>query len=673
MKGRDKWLSHRSVAATVAGALLLTLAAGLFATPPQPPPRSEEAERLVALIPELEKKGDAEGLIQALKAAQALPRQDQGYVDWQILRALQKMDPAKIRRDEVVDLLRAEVAKGFGGALPLLAVIGTDRARAAVMDAARAHEDPDARRFALTCLARFKHPESTALLIDIACNVKETPELRYAGLGALQGIDLSEEQYRRVMKIAVDEPGGNVANAALEVAIRMGPAESSGVFGGSISDGGKPAAMGPLLEMLSTLLDRLEKLEKPAGDADARLAGDVSKTTRHAFSVLHGCMPRLAERAGYRVQFSSRLRVLKGDVEVTGYEQRTYFDDPAERRRVAEFWRTWWREHKDEVLREPTIPRADRPKTPPGPPGLTIATGLSAAPQPSPKSEEKTARDRERPPKEPAEVAYEEANKLKLAGKLAEAEKALRKVHDDYPGTHGAAYAMDNLWHTQALLGKTEEAFRTYVQFRQEDLAAAHEAVPTEGPALRQIQARARYEVAKVCRHAGDLAVVKKAVEQYVRLIEDYPEWALVDQARAELKELREGIIQWEIREKARAEIAVVMDKLNECREKKDREGFLALLSPMAREKHGAEYAKALLEDARFAGCRFRMGRVDFGKDNLSAWVEAEVIAPEPAEGRPTKVGFDLVRTPDGWKLTTTEEARPTSPMDQTYQPAKGK
>jgi len=331
---------------TGASALLivLTLVSTVRAAD-MPPPKSEETERLLALVRELDARKDTEGLLLALQAAQGLPRRDQGVVIYRIIAALRKADIEKLKSEASVDALGREVEKGFAGAVGLLARIGTERARRIIASAARSNPNQQVRHYALGCLGT--DPESIEILLKTAAELREkqNQDCRCVALQRLEQLPLEEEQYRLLLEAYIGAPEDSLAEPVL-------------ILPGRKRD---PVAIGPLLGALGKLSSRMEEMEGKKDTQDAAKEKKEKETILKCYgrgmASLHAVLDYASKSVGYQIVFGEHVSVAKGGKEVMSYIPRAAEKDPAERRRVLVFWTVWLAENKQRLPGAPTPPR----------------------------------------------------------------------------------------------------------------------------------------------------------------------------------------------------------------------------------------------------------------------------------------------------------------------------
>ena len=567
-------------------------------TPAQPFEMSEEGKRLLQRVQGLDAQKDVEGLLGALEAAQKLPPRDPGRVIPKIIDALGRVDPKGLKNDKVVAAL-APVAKEYHRAVGLLAKIGTEDARRVVADLAKTGPNKDIRHMAIAWLGRFKSPDMIRLLIQIASDKKEKPELRGAALRGLERSSLTGEQYRTLFRIAED-----LSDPMLFPVLRL-PARAK-----------DPNAISPLIETIGKFSERIES-------QDPKVEVKAIKAFERGMWSLTEIAREVSKHVGYSIHLAAGdVSVSRGKKLEISYHRTHIIRHLEDRKRVLEFWSGWWHENREAVLHP-------------------------------------EAKAREAPwmrEKDPARRLYLQANALDDQRKFAEAGALYRKVINAYPGSSVAYQSQVFLSRIEAVQGKPAEAFKTLLAARLSDLKKAGTPPRTQAE-LEILHARVRVKVAEACADAGTIDGLETAKAQYEKLIADTPNSPLVPRARRRIKELTRQIPLELSRRKEREILTSIVKSLEKALNEKDVKAYLAWLAPSADVEKVRQQIEQAFKNPRFVlllPITYVVDRVDFNDDMTEATVQAGVKTKTAGSAQRDKrrgKTFRFVKTPKGWKL----------------------
>ena len=246
-----------------------------------------------------------------------------------------------------------------------------------------------------------------------------------------------------------------------------------------------------------------------------------------------------------------------------------------------------------------------------------------------------------------AKRAYDSAYGLEQKGELTRAAEAYRKVLTDYPESAVKLAALSQLAGVLAALGRTDEAYQTYVRYIRDDLAAAH-TPPAERPSLEVIGAQARWKVARALLGSRRSDRYLAARAQCETLIRDFPGSTLASHANRRITRLNTEIERERMQAQRKEAIAAVIDAYAAALSQKNQAAALALLAAPPIDDALRDRLQRYFGSERHKAYTYKIKRMRFSPDMSKATVLTDALAPN--EQAASKL-FRLVKTAEGWKL----------------------
>jgi hypothetical protein len=246
-----------------------------------------------------------------------------------------------------------------------------------------------------------------------------------------------------------------------------------------------------------------------------------------------------------------------------------------------------------------------------------------------------------------AKQAYDAAYALQCQGKEAEAEAAYKDVVDRYAWGSATSTALLQLAGVQASLGKTEDAYQSFIRHINKSFDAQN-TPPAKRWSETITRAQARWNVAYALLGSSrdDKHVLAKA--QFEILVKDFSGTRWGPLAKRRLTWLNSFLAKKASENTEKAAITKVIKAYETAMKAKGVAAAIGLLATPPQDNRLNTKLQEYMNSASYEPYEYTVRSVKFSPDMSKATVMTHAEAPNYRTGRKL---FRLIKTADGWKL----------------------
>lgn len=291
--------------------------------------KTPEEKKLEKLVEELSAKGDVDGLLAAEETVKKMRASDRRYhhigsIESAIITQLGNLKAVKAL-DIIIDRAREDHSYAIGA----LSRIGTERAIDALIEISRGKGRIDSRRYALSALGGLGGPKAKEVLFGTLCDLNENEKLRSVAAETLaKRMTLDEADWKRYF--ALFENGDDPLVKRLHSLLRLC----------------SPAAITPLLQITEKLCKLDSEKTRETALMSLRLVGALAGKYYKKLGYRG-----VGERDSTYEKQGRKCTISKDGKDILVYYESRLENDPAERARVLEFWKNWWKENTPAIVK----------------------------------------------------------------------------------------------------------------------------------------------------------------------------------------------------------------------------------------------------------------------------------------------------------------------------------